>query len=86
MINKYYILEVKKADLPELVSKMTSEVRGMFVQQVDTIRWNLDKTKCVVKLVNGVDKIPDVIAHLSGYNHVEIKIALSTSEWVSITP
>lgn len=81
-MNKYYILTITKPELEQIVLYMTDNERSMFVEKVDTVRFNNDGTKCVVKMLSNLIIPPPQIEHLTPFTHSEILVELSTSEWI----
>ena len=84
MENLYYILTINKKDLPTMVSKMTNKVKNMFVEEINTVRWNNTNTKCVVKLRLGIKTPPKIIDHLTAFSNAKILTELNKKEWQSI--
>ena len=82
MKERWFILTVTKEDFPTLVGSLTSEERGNFSEDADTVRWNLLETQCVVQLKEGKD-VPKIIEHLTPLSTNEILIEMAKTEWTN---
>jgi len=71
-MNNYFILDKKDIGLIGLLSYKS-----------DNLRWNLAKTKFVVKTKKN-QKIPKALSTFKSYNHNEILQELSKVEWKPI--
>ena len=73
ILNKYFILNLPELALVEILS---------YCVEKNSLRYNIDNTKCVVKLHIG-SKIPTIMRHLTEFNHNQIRVELKNIEWQS---
>ena len=72
--NRYYIIN---SDDPNL-----QEINAVIVGTPDSQRYNLDKTKIVVKLHEGDYSEYEFLSDYAEHNHEEILILLNSPEWI----
>jgi len=80
-MNKYYIFETTKSNLINVLNSLTEKEKSFLVVDINNVRWNNPKSKCVLKTKAYSDNIPAFLKGVKSYSQEEILKELSIASW-----
>ena len=79
-MNNYYIPNITPEGVEECIKTLPPETINLFVEDINTLRWNIDKTKCILKTKKEVKEVPDFLIN-NKVGYTDLLIILQSEDW-----